>query len=93
MTAGTMNALVMPNSRDHLAGSARGRRRGAATVRQPWYSPTIDQPEPAMWNIGITARFTESGVNRHDSVTFMTPLKKLSFVSITPLGSPVVPDV
>ena len=46
-----------------------------------------------MWNIGITAMFTESGVNRHDSVTFMTPLKKLSFVSITPLGRPVVPDV
>ena len=31
----------------------------------PLYMPTVDQPEPAMWNIGIMARFTESGVNRH----------------------------
>ena len=46
-----------------------------------------------MWNMGITARFTESGVNRHESLTWVTPLKKLSLVSITPLGSPVVPDV
>src|SRR3954464_1249119 len=64
-----------------------------STVWQPWNSPTIAQPEPPMWNIGMTAKFTESGVNRHDSVTFMTPLKKLSLVSITPFGNPVVPDV
>ena len=53
----------------------------------------MDQPAPAMWNIGIMARFTESGVNRHWSAMPITPLKKLSLVSITPLGSPVVPDV
>ena len=34
-------------------------------MRQPWYRPTIAQPAPAMWNIGIMARFTESSVKRH----------------------------
>ncbi len=46
-----------------------------------------------MWNIGITAMFTESLSNFHESVTFITPEKKLEFVSMTPFGSPVVPDV
>ena len=46
-----------------------------------------------MWNIGITARFTLSAVNRHCGVMHDTRQKKLSFVSITPLGRPVVPEV
>ena len=92
ITAGTKNALVTPNSgiTCRMRAGSTSRR---TTVRQPWYRPTIDQPEPAMWNIGITAMFTESLSNCHDSVTFMTPEKKLSLVSITPFGNPVVPDV
>ena len=46
-----------------------------------------------MWNIGIMARFTESVVKRHWAAMSRTPAKKLSWVSITPLGSPVVPEV
>ena len=92
MTAGTMNALVMPCS-----GIARRIAAGSTSrmtmLVQPKYSPTIDQPAPAMWNIGIIARFTLSGVNRHCSVIPVTWPKKLSLVSITPLGRPVVPDV
>ena len=65
----------------------------STTVWQPKHIPTSDQPAPAMWNIGIIARFTDSAVNRHCSVMPITPLKKLSLVSITPFGSPVVPDV
>jgi hypothetical protein len=65
----------------------------STTVRQPWCRPTIAQPAPAMWNIGIMAMFTESVVNRHWSARPPTPAKKLSLVHITPLGSPVVPEV
>ena len=46
-----------------------------------------------MWNIGITAMFTLSAVNRHCGVMHDTREKKLLFVSITPLGRPVVPEV
>ena len=46
-----------------------------------------------MWNTGITARFTLSGVNRHFSVIPVTWPKKLLLVSMTPLGRPVVPEV
>ena len=62
-------------------------------MRQPWDRPTSAQPEPAMWNIGITARFTESGVKLQRSAQRNMPPTKLPFVSITPFGSPVVPDV
>jgi hypothetical protein len=46
-----------------------------------------------MWNIGIMARLTDSGLRPHWSAMPMTPSKKLSLVSITPLGRPVVPEV
>ena len=93
ITAGTMNALVTPNS-----GIARriapGSTSRSSTVRQPWDSPTIDQPD---------ARDVE---HRHHGEVHRVggeppqvgdarrrPPKKLSLVSITPLGRPVVPDV
>jgi len=60
---------------------------------QPQYKPTIAQPDPAMWNIGITAMLTLSAVNRHCGVMHDTREKKLLFFSITPLGRPVVPEV
>ena len=92
MTAGTRNALVTPCS-----GIARRIAAGSTsrmtTLVQPLYSPTIAQPAPAMWNIGITARFTLSGVNRHCAMIPVTWPKKLSLVSMTPLGRPVVPEV
>src|SRR3954451_10108736 len=92
MTAGTNSALVTPNSgiTSRMRAGSTSRR---TTVWHPWNKPTIDHPDPAMWNIGITAMFTESLSNFHDSVTFITPEKKLALVSITPLGRPVVPDV
>ena len=72
---------------------AAGSTSRSTTLVQPKYSPTIAQPAPAMWNIGIMARFTLSALNRHCSAMPAAGLKKLSFVSITPLGSPVVPEV
>ena len=62
-------------------------------MRHPCDSPASAQPDPAMWNIGITARFTDSGESSHEDAICSMPQKKLSFVSITPLGKPVVPDV
>ena len=41
----------------------------------------------------MAARFTEFPSNRHRSETLPSIQKKLSLVSIAPLGSPVVPDV
>ena len=66
MTAGTRNALVMPCSGISSRMAAGSTSRMTMLV-QPLYRPTIAQPAPAMWNIGITARFTRSGVNRHCS--------------------------
>ena len=92
ITAGTKKAVVTPK-----AGTTSRMRAGStsrsSTVRQPWYRPTIDHPVPAMWNIGITARFTAPGVSCQDSAMLIMPWKKLSLVSITPFGRPVVPDV
>ena len=93
MTAGTKNAFVTPNSGITCKDARRIDLAHARTVWQPCTRPIIDQPVPAMWNIGMTARLTRLSSNRHESATCSTPLKKLSLVSITPLGSPVVPDV
>ena len=72
---------------------ATGSTSRSTTLVQPQYRPTIAHPEPAMWNMGITARLTLSAVNRHSWAMVETKLKKLLFFSITPLGRPVVPDV
>ena len=54
---------------------------------------TSPQPEPAMWNVGITTCDTDSGVKSQFFGTSSTNEKRFSLLSITPLGSPVVPDV
>ena len=54
---------------------------------------TSPQPEPAMWNVGITTWDTDSGVKSQFFGTSSMNEKRLRLLSITPLGSPVVPDV
>ena len=46
-----------------------------------------------MWNVGITTCDTDSGVKSQFFGTSSTNEKRFSLLSITPLGSPVVPDV
>src|SRR5688500_11444254 len=59
----------------------------------PMAQPTRPHPEPAMWKVRITTELTECGPNPHvRGIASMEPLK-LALASITPLGSPVVPDV
>ena len=51
------------------------------------------QPEPPMWNSGIATRLTVSSVMLNVLPASEIAVDKLALVSITPLGSPVVPDV
>ena len=60
--------------------------------RTPGYSPRIAQPPPPMWNSGIATRFTESGRKPPAVLSPSIAVKRFLFVSITPLGRPVVPD-
>ena len=76
MSAGTRNAVVTPNS-----GIARRIRTGStsriSTVRHPWDRPASAQPDPPMWNIGITARFTEPGVSSHEDRDLVDPAEEV----------------
>ena len=46
-----------------------------------------------MWKVGITTCETDSGVKSQFFGTSSMKEKRLRLLSITPLGSPVVPDV
>ena len=46
-----------------------------------------------MWKVGITTWDTDSGVKPQRLGTSSMKEKRLALLSITPLGSPVVPDV
>ena len=63
------------------------------TERQPWNIPTSDHPDPAMWNMGMAQRFTESLWNLQGPPILSSRPKKFSLVIMAPLGNPVVPDV
>ena len=71
--------------------SAAGSSSRRITDVHPSYIPAIAQPPPPMWNSGIAMRFTESCVSSHISFAIGSRPKKLSLVSITPFGRPVVP--
>ena len=58
----------------------------------PSYMPATAQPPPPMWNSGIATRFTESSLMPHMSFAIGSSANRLSLLSITPFGRPVVPD-
>ena len=74
ITAGTSSMLVMRccATASRIAGGSTSR---STTVVQPSASPTNAQPEPAMWNIGITTRLTLSASKRHLSAMPVALLK------------------
>ena len=63
------------------------------TVCAPLAIPANAQPLPVMWNSGIATRFTADESNFQASRPVLIVARKLEFVSSTPFGSPVVPEV
>ena len=51
------------------------------------------QPDPPMWKSGMATRLTVSGEMWKVTPASAMAVDRLALVSITPLGSPVVPDV
>src|SRR5206468_2390172 len=91
-TAGTNSALVTPCSAISFRISAGFTSRVMMFVA-PLHSPTRPQPLPAMWNSGIATRFTLAPSNDHVFDPTSIAERKLRWVSSTPFGSPVVPEV
>ena len=54
--------------------------------------PAMAQPEPPMWNSGMATMLTMSSLKPHCSLASGSSANRLSLLSITPLGRPVVPD-
>ena len=91
-TAGTTNISVMRSvsmSSSNLDGSTSRR----ITERPPRDMPHSAQPEPPMWNSGMATRLTVSAVMLKVWPASDTAVERLALVSMTPLGSPVVPEV
>ena len=63
------------------------------TERPPRDMPQRAQPEPPMWNSGMATRLTVSAEMLKVRPASDTAVERLALVSMTPLGSPVVPDV
>ena len=51
------------------------------------------QPDPPMWNSGMATRLTVSSEMVKVSPAAPMAVDRLALVSMTPLGSPVVPEV
>ena len=68
MTAGTSSRLVTP-WRATESRIAAGSTSRSTTTAPPCHSPARAQPEPAMWNSGITASVTASASIRHGPAT------------------------
>ena len=88
--AGTNRAWVIPSDSINCR-AATGSNSRVMIVRAPHPMPNRAQPEPAMWNSGMTAMFTLSSPICHSTIS--NSALKLSLVSWAPFGRPVVPDV
>ena len=74
------------------------RRSDGSTSRKMTERPPRDMahsahPEPPMWNSGIATRLTVSSPMTKVCPASPIAVARLAFVSMTPLGSPVVPEV
>ena len=90
-TAGTRKALVTPSSAI-VASSWSGTMSATRTTRAPNDMQTSAKPEPPMWNSGIATRPTDSVSKPQWSPTESSAANWV-WVSTTPLGRPVVPEV
>ncbi len=63
------------------------------TERPPRDIALSAQPEPPMWNKGMATRLTVSSPMSKVFPAAATAVDRLALVNMTPLGSPVVPDV
>ena len=90
-TAGTKNPCVTLFSSMTFA-IATGSTSRTMTSSHPAVRPTHAHPPPPMWNSGIATRLTESGRKPSRLLNPSIAVKRFLFVSITPLGRPVVPD-
>ena len=71
--------------------SADGSSSRRITLVIPTYMPATAHPPPPMWNSGMATRLTPPGKNSHISSASGSRAKKLSLLSMTPFGRPVVP--
>ncbi len=74
-----------------------GSNSRATTPLAPLTRPTTPQPVPPMWATGMATRLTSSGPQRFQSMSAwaasLRVARMLAWVSIAPLGRPVVPEV
>lgn len=92
--AGTMNCTVAFS--DAIVTSAwAGSKDGRMTLRPPTYSSgSVCTPRTPMWNMGATVTVTSSARSPRPKDRLLTAFHRwLSWVSIAPLGRPVVPKV
>ena len=90
-TAGTRNPWVI-RSLPIRSISAAGSSSRMTTDVPPLNMPAMAQPEPPMWNSGMATIDTISGVKPQTSLASGSSANRLSLLSITPFGRPVVPD-
>ena len=101
-----LGARAMPSSRSGLAKSTETRARsivertaspsaagGTTTVPPVNKVGRTVTPRPPIRVNGAAASVTSDGANAHAAIIWMTPHVMLAWVSITPFGAPVVPDV
>ena len=55
--------------------------------------PTSAHPDPPMWKSGMQTRLIDLSSKPHHEPTNGTSVPRFAFVSMAPLGSPVVPEV
>ncbi|MCY1547355.1 hypothetical protein D9M68_834070 [compost metagenome] len=70
---------------------------GVKAGNTTWVPPVMNNAtiaaKSARWNIGIACRNTASGPKRPDASEPVAEKNRLLWLSITPLGKPVVPPV
>jgi hypothetical protein len=79
------------------SSTLKGSNSRATTPLAPFSSPTRPQPLPPIWATGMATRLTSSGPHWFQAIGSWAALRRrasrLSWVSIAPLGRPVVPEV
>ncbi len=92
-TAGTRKAWVIRSAATKRRSSTGSMSRRITEV-PPRDMPLKAQPDPPMWNSGIATRLTvRSSISNASPAARSSMTATLRLASITPLGSPVVPEV
>jgi hypothetical protein len=80
---------VLRDDAQDLGGVDLAQQRFSA----PAWKAAIAQPLPAMWKSGIATRFTLRASSDHAAVPSAIAERRFRWVSSTPFGRPVVPEV